>query len=339
MNVHVRMVSRIGALAGAAALVGATGLPAHAATLTPTPLSSGGVAINARNEVLGSFTVPGGYTLAGVWSRSAQLSYLPYGADDEGDAAYAINAEGYVAGSLQDTDGGASPVLWSPKGTIIVLTDSGYGEAKGINDHRVAVGYEGDAPVRWSARGVLTDLPVPTGTISADAVAINDRGAILGDLNTKTGGVPLLWNPDGTTVDLATPTGDRSSEGFTLNLSGTSVGYTVGPDYQIYPVRWSSDGAVTVLGGDQGQANGINDRGVAVGEADGADGSLDAVRWSPSGVQTTLPNLPGALAAEADAINDAGYIVGFTETATGRDDAVEWTPRGRVIDLTALSGT
>jgi hypothetical protein len=86
MNVHARMVSRIGALAGAAALVGATGLPAHAATptpapatspaVTPTPLSSDGIAINARNEVLGSFTVPGGYTLAGVLEpvRRAELS-------------------------------------------------------------------------------------------------------------------------------------------------------------------------------------------------------------------------------------------------------------------------
>ena len=337
MGMRIRIRVRIvGSISGAVLLAGAAAVPAHAAE---QPFFSEGVAVNLRGETLGSFTVDGGYPRAGVFGPSGKLTYLSYPAGDEGATGNALNLEGYVAGAVQDGAGAAHPVLWSPTGKRIALSGTGtYGSALGLNDFGTAAGYVGDLPVRWSASGKVTDLAVPSDLLEGSAVAINDRNVAVGNLITKSGDLSVLWNADGTAVDLATPTGDRWTSTRDVNLEDTTVGLAVAADYSSVPVRWNARGAVTVLGTDSGQANGINDCGVTVGEV-GVDNSVYAAAWSASGKQTLLPNLPGAVASEAEAINDRGDIVGFAETAAYTDDAVEWTPDGRVIDLTALSGS
>jgi probable HAF family extracellular repeat protein len=107
--------------------------------------------------------------------------------------------------------------------------------------------------------------------------------------------------------------------------------------------------ALPLLGGNNGQASGINNRGQIVG---GAEASMqdscsifflqvEAVLWENGEVQE-LPPFPGDLDGFANAINDSGEVTGVTGcVATNTVRAVLWPkgPNGGVIDLGNLGGT
>jgi probable HAF family extracellular repeat protein len=213
-----------------------------------------------------------------------------------------------------------------PHYTLTVLPTLGgtFGHAAGINNTGSVTGFStlaGDllADAFLWQKGAITNL----GNLGADSagVAINDRGTVSGYSNTST--------PDPNGEDVC---------GF-------------GNILICLPFVWQK-GVMTplpLLGGNNGQAIGINNRGQIVGGAETHNPDTcsifflqaEAALWENGQVQE-LPPFPGDPDGFANAINDKGQTVGVTGcAATNTVRAVLWPkgPNGGVIDLGNLGGT
>jgi probable HAF family extracellular repeat protein len=209
----------------------------------------------------------------------------------------------------------------------------------------------------------ITVLGTLGGTFSA-ATALNNRGweagnsLLSGDQNVHA----FLWRK-GVMTDLGTLGGPNSftSEDPVLNDSVVVVGFsdTSIPDPNgedvcgdlthliCLPYAWQN-GVITalpLLGGNNGQATGINNRGQMVGisETPNPDPTcslfslqVEAVVWQ-HGQGQELPPFPGDPDGVANAINEKGDAVGGTGCATGTLHPVLWQ-NGTVIDLGNLGG-
>jgi hypothetical protein len=321
---------------GVATLAGLALPVAHADPPPDTPPTA--IAINQNGYVIG-VTQQEQQSMVGVWNPAGQFTYLQARPDDQSNGAFVINRHKVIAGFRRDTNYYTHPVVWNSSGQITDLSGGSLGgEARAVNDKCVVVGDVAptgqlDVPAEWDHAGRLTLLPLPAGATYGEAWAINNRGVVLGHVAQNYPGRALLWYPDGHTVDLATPTGGQGAFPLAINDDGTSVGYAIGPSYQIYPVRWSRHGQVTVLGTDQGRANAISKDGVAVGSViNPTTGTTLAVRWNPVGRQTPLPTPIGFTMSDANGINTAGDIVGDLSTDVNVS-AVEWTTDDQLVYL------
>jgi len=168
------------------------------------------------------------------------------------------------------------------------------------------------------------------GTIlkASDAIEINGSQFDLGTLGGKNS-----WMNWGEINDFGQIVGD--SETATMDPNGEDV-CTFGTHHTCRPFVWQlfHMHALPTLGGNNGQASGINNRGQIVGFAE--DGTVDAS--CPAGKvnnRTQLPVLwengkPKALPTGSDPsgnalwINDEGQIVGFTGSCAATNHAVVW---------------
>jgi len=161
-----------------------------------------------------------------------------------------------------------------------------------------------------AALGQVTILPATTPESSANPLAINNAGAVVGFVSE-----PLM--PFGT---LTTPA-QWAGPALNLSLFAAPPGAPSG-GFQI------------------SSANGLNDVGSAVGQVawpiagPGGDFASHAVRWN-NGVPTDLGTVPGFNLAGARAINNAGEVIGFGAGATTL--AVRWTPSGVLQSLELLA--
>ena len=203
-----------------------------------------------------------------------------------------------------------------------------FGEAWGVNNEGSVVGHSNlpeDAAYHaflWQ-KGVVTDLGTLGGPNSnnSSTAPLNDRGEVSGFSDTST--------PD--------PNGEDFCS-FRTNLI-------------CLPFVWQK-GVMTplpLLGGNNGQAAGINNRGqiVGVSETPNADPcsfaflQVEAAIWANGTVQE-LPPFPGDAIGNASAINDSGQVVGATGCLTTNTvRAAMWPdgPNGAAIDLGNLGGT
>jgi len=213
---------------------------------------------------------------------------------------------------------------------------------------------------------VVKDLGTLGGTVSV-AEGISDRGWIVGSayLAGDQSEHAYLWR-DGVKTDLGTLGGPNSNEQWPVKDNRgliAAVGETSNPDplgenfcgfntgLTCLGFLWQ-DGQKTplpTLGGNNGQALGVNNRGQVVGYAENniqdpncvAPQVLDvrAVVWGPkAGEIQQLPPLPGDTISAATGINDREQVVGVSglcsdTTARG----VLWQD-GTVIDLGNLGG-
>ena len=211
-------------------------------------------------------------------------------------------------------------------------------------------------------QGKMTPLPALPGGDSAQALAVNNEGQLVGLAEKGTlekpgycatpfqvlDFEPVIWGakPDeirelpplpGDTVGVALAVNDKAQVVGTSGLCSntTANGLVDGP----HAVLWDRDGSVTDLGnlgGTMGNvAAGINNRGEVVGGSSSKDGNLHAFLWTKdTGIQDL--GLLGADVATAPTwINNSGQAVGGSCPATGNCRAFLWQDKV-LIDLNTL---
>jgi len=213
---------------------------------------------------------------------------------------------------------------------------------------------------------IVRDLGTLGGTGSV-AEGISDRGWIVGSANLAgdQSGHAYLWR-DGVMTDLGTLGGLNSSEqhpvkddrGLIAGVAETSDSDPLGENFCGFGTGliclgflWQ-DGAMTALptlGGNNGQAVGVNNRGQVVGYAENSTQDpacippqvldFEAVIWGPKAGQIQqLSPLPGDTVSAASGINDRGQVVGASGLCSnGTPHGVLWQD-GSVTDLGNLGG-
>jgi probable HAF family extracellular repeat protein len=204
-------------------------------------------ALSGRGQIVGSGGVASGETRAFSWFRGRLTELPPLAGADHSDAAD-VNARGQVAGSSSGVPGGVlrEPVVWDR------------GRALGL--------------------GTL-------GGDTAAAVAINDRGSVIGFSSTADGSNhSFLWRR-GVMTDLggaATPLEERRAVDLN-NRDDVLFEITAGPFEPSRNSLWRK-GAETPLpalvAGGYVDAREINDCGQIAGSAAAADGRRHAALWT-----------------------------------------------------------
>ncbi len=239
--------------------------------------------------VLAGLVAPGAASAAPVW-RLVDL-----GAGD-GSVAYAVNDREHVVGT--DADGG---FLWRA-GRII---DLGAMTPTDVNNRDEVVGFRWDGDVTHAVvwrRGTLRDLGASPAGQSSRALAVNDRGEVVG----VAGGRAVRWH-DGVMSELDSM-GKTSSVASDINNRGQIVG-EVG-DFERVGVRWSR-GTVTPLTDMASSPTAVNSSGTVTGFYWNAQGSAGFV-WQ-RGRFVELPYFAspdGQNFLEPYGINARGQVVG-----------------------------
>ncbi|GAA4262359.1 hypothetical protein GCM10022255_098700 [Dactylosporangium darangshiense] len=159
-----------------------------------------------------------------------RLVPLPLPDGGLGGVAYAVNTHGDVLGTVVRADGSSAAVRWRTTGTVAIVSTVAGASGLGLNDDGVAVGFGVPLPhaLRWSADGVTTALPVPTGADSATALAAAGDWAV-GDAELPPTGnkddlmarAAVRWNLRTGAVELISGIGGRR-----VSASGTVAGTT-----------------------------------------------------------------------------------------------------------------
>ena len=236
-----------------------------------------------------------------------------------------INDQSEIACVANDSAGVSHAYIWNGGG-LTELTGLGGGcGANGMNNLGEVVGYSytrqstgpNDIPPRhavlWS-HGITTDVSAQYGQSYGYARAINSGGQILED------GV-LLTHGVSTTL----PTLGGYTESNTINATGLIAGSSATGSYSPFFACIWLNGAISVIGRADTEANDVNDLGHAVGY--GPDG---AYLWH-DGMTTRLGD------GDALAINNGGTIVGQFYDQSTFDYHGFVVVDGREIDLNALT--
>ena len=211
---------------------------------------SSATAINDPGEVVGySYSYPGspGGTHAFLWKSGALTDLGTLGGTSS--QALGVDNMGQIIGSAQTSGGATHAFLWQP------ATATG-------------------------TTGTMTDLGVLTGSVSSQANAINNNGAVVGySTDSSNANHAFLWTPasangaSGAMTDLGLLAGGTSSQANALNNSGLIVGEaTVAGGGGYHAVLWRNGTIIdlnTLLAPNSGwvlyDATGINDHGQIVG--------------------------------------------------------------------------
>lgn len=294
--------------------------------------------INRNGWVSGSSMLSDGATHAVVWSNGQATDLGTLGGINS--IAFAANAKGEAVGeaetSLSDPNGedfcGFGTHLQclpfrSQNGVMISLPTLGgnNGGVNQINSWGEAAGFAENAtpdpgcpapqvlhfePVIWeSARAI--ELPTYSGDPDGAALAINDRGQVVGSSGSCAPFSPVL-----------------------LNLQA------------VHALLWDKGKPIDLgnLGGTTGQAGGniawgINNRNEVTGVSDlPGDTTFHAFLWTKATGMQDLGTLPGDFASTGSGINDAGAVVGLSLDASFNGRAFLWQ-NGDMTELNTLAPT
>jgi hypothetical protein len=229
--------------------------------------------------------------------------------------------------------------------------------AHAINNKGITVGQSGInsslteyyAYFREPGNGT-SQLPLFSGPKSTKNIAydINDSNIIVGySLVPGTTGVPVVWTPieqapnepwqkyNAITALPALNTSLPKGVAYALNNNNTIVGRVGNAVGQLTPVMWNMVNnvwniqTIGTIGGQHGEALGVNSSDVAVGWSN-KTGSSDvfAFAWSASKGHTVLNPLSGHVGSYANDISDTGIVVGQSMTSSSVDTATLWPAVG-----------
>ena len=234
--------------------------------------------------------------------------------------AWAINERGQIVGSLY-CEPYRRAVMWDDDGSIIARATTHppfSSEAYDINNRGQVVGVGTAGAALWEDGTMLDVGGIDLGPLIPVAImAINNRGQIVGRIQTEIGWThAALWD-NGPIVDLGVLPGDISSGAVAINNRGQIIGWS----HSVIAsgdVRWRAyiwdKGTMSELPGLDGEqytfANDINDRGQVVGQS----GPLP-VMWE-NGIAIPLDILPPFARGAAGGINNNGDIVGTLTSST-----------------------
>lgn len=243
--------------------------------------------INQSGTMVGVAHTAGGQRHAVRWTPQGRITDLGPSGDS---SAKAVNAGGTAIGyALTGSWRTGRPVKWGTGGMTVLDFLSGNKEAvvNDINDQDVAVGVssrsgtQGHA-VRWNADGTATDLGTLPSRDYSRALAINDRGTVVGGEGALSGHA-IRWSADGRITDLGTLPGGTRSSASDLNEHDVVVGSGDAADGRSHATTWDSDGRITDLGLLPGyhstSAHGVNGAGTVFGSAWNSEASR-AFAWN-----------------------------------------------------------
>jgi uncharacterized membrane protein len=210
--------------------------------------------------------------------------------------AFDINERDEIVGRADD-----SAALW--KHGVMTRLDRRRSEARGINTQGQIVGVTYDDlgqpyAALWSKREAVALAGDWSGW--SDALDLNDRGQIVGNLHDDDLGLPIVWKNRKMTI---LPGGRAFAQG--INTQGQIVGVVYNELHHPRPALWEK-GKLTILEGGWGIASDINDRGQIVGMVFDERWNALPARWE-NGAMILLPGAWGA----AQRINTQGQIVGW----------------------------
>lgn len=301
-------------------------------------------ALNDRGQVAGWSRTGSGAVHLFLWENGRMRDLGVPVADY---APVVMNNRGQIAGSRPDR----SVFVWQG-GTLRAVTAPGAGLTRpaDINEAGQVVGTSSTGRAfRWQ-NGRLRFLPALRGSVGMDAVAVNEKGQIVGSARQRNG-LPhaVEWDAEGRLIDLGSlkPTG-KTSTAIAINESGQVVGSTQVAEIYGQAALWSNGKLFRLRplrSGDNNYAVDINRSGlilvfsypVGLGRAENARAFL----WKGTQVSSL-----GTLTSECydgcdttpNALNDAGQVVGMTRRGSGPDHAFVWQD-GHMHDLGVLPGS
>ncbi|MFI7542351.1 hypothetical protein [Actinoplanes sp. NPDC049599] len=260
---------------------------------SPAGTSLEAVAVNNRDQVVGTAYDQDGATRAFLWQRG-QLTMLstPAAADS---SAVGINNHGQIVGVVTPRETAAEQaVLWQ--------------------------------------RGRLTGLGTLGGPASTP-VAINDRGQVAGNSTVQGSAAdhPFRWQR-GRMTDLLAGTTATSGRAYALSGTGLVAGSASGSTGESRPVLWRA-GRMTDVGlpGHVGLATAVNDRGDVAGPT-WADPQGLAVPFRRQDGRTTLfPEPTGDIAIRVVGIDQHGTIAVALETTSSGLTLLRSAPKGEPV--------
>lgn len=272
--------------------------------LTPLETAGGALAESWVTDVLDPKTVLGTVQYSSgrrvvVWRNGVREEMSPLNPTDFYTVGLDINNRGQIVGQSLDASFTSRAVLW----------DNGVARDLGsLSD------------------GLCGPDPQP-GCGWTDAVAINDRGDIVGSSSIGSSNPGLqravIWRNGGPPQDLGAFPGEYT-QGALVNNLGQVIGYGPGGWF-----LWNN-GVVqpgASLGGAFSLVHDWNDRGEVVGWSLDAAGSTHAYVWRDGETTDLGGGEPGSVWFAARYINDRGEILGAYVTAESQERLILWRPK------------
>ena len=183
----------------------------------------------------------------------------------------------------------------------------------------------------------IATLAKLAGSVSSEALGINDSGVVVGlSTNSTFTQHAVRWSSSGAVTDLNDADGNFSLP-LTRAAAINNFGQIVGTASFTHPFLLANGVTTDLgnLGGFFGNANAINNSGDVVGQSETAGNEDHAFLYN--GTMTDLGTLPGGNVSNALAINDSGIVVGFSILGNGTQHAVLWASNGTIYDINAIA--
>ncbi|CAI7973511.1 Extracellular HAF [Frankia sp. Hr75.2] len=228
-----------------------------------------------------------------IWSAGSRVPVEPFNVT----ATVGLNNSGQIFGSGSDDGGPEKAFIWSQGeetqassfGLTTTTTD--------INNRGQVIGYGAVARPPYHTHGYLWSPAVngrratqtDIGSISGrdtEALAVNDRGQVVGRSATSSGWHAFRWE-GGRMTDLGVLPGGTSSNAVAINEDGQAAGWSYAADGKRHAVMWNG-GKIVDLGIPDGfflsYAIGINKSGQVLGYGfQEGTGAVHTFVWSTAG--------------------------------------------------------